>query len=147
MERDGWGCYSRRVFDARSRRSRRAWPVDLLRGLVLALLLPLASMGSLPAWAAVIGVEGAHVCHCAIDRHDCVCDKCNPEHRELAFSEESLTGRCGDDERAFGGKPFVGISPPGVAVVGASIERIEPLVLPSPRGAPRPPPPKPPPRV
>ena len=70
----------------------------MLRALIFAVSLPLASSGALPVWARLVGVEGPHVCHCSIDKHDCVCAKCNPElEEELLLTSESLLGRCGDD--------------------------------------------------
>lgn len=83
-----------------------------LRLLVLALAVPLMSSGALPLWALLAGVEAPHVCHCSIDKHDCVCAKCNPEHEEdFLVTSESLTGRCGDDEIAFGGKAICAVLP------------------------------------
>ena len=84
----------------------------LLRALVLALALPLVTSGALPLWAQLAGVEAPHVCHCSIDKHDCVCAKCNPELEEdLLFTSESLLGRCGDDEVLFGGKAICAVLP------------------------------------
>lgn len=95
------------------RRNRTRWAATLLRALVLVLALPLASSGALPFWAQLAGVEGPHVCHCSIDKHDCVCPKCNPDHEEdMLFTSESLKGRCGDDEVAFGGKAICAVLPP-----------------------------------
>jgi len=95
------------------RRSERAhWAALLLRALVFALALPLATSGALPLWAQLAGIEAPHVCHCSIEKHDCVCAKCNPDHEEdLLITSESLTGRCGDDEVAFGGKALCAVLP------------------------------------
>ena len=96
----------------------------MLRALIFALSLPLASSGALPVWARLVGVEGPHFCHCAIDKHDCVCAKCNPElEEELLLTSESLSGRCGDDEVAFGGKAICAVLPPSsvIAPVGDRI--------------------------
>ena len=95
-----------------ARRKRARWAAVLLRVLVFALAVPLASSGALPFWAQLAGVEGPHVCHCSIEKHDCVCPKCNPEHEEdMLFTSESLKGRCGDDEIAFGGKAICAVLP------------------------------------
>ena len=86
----------------------------LLRALVFALVLPLATSGALPLWAQLAGVEAPHVCHCSIEKHDCVCARCNPDLEEdLLVTSESLTGRCGDDEVAFGGKAICAVLPAG----------------------------------
>lgn len=83
-----------------------------LRVLVFALAVPLASSGALPVWALLAGIEAPHVCHCSIEKHDCVCAKCNPEHEEdFLVTSESLTGRCGDDEIAFGAKAICAVLP------------------------------------
>ncbi|HVJ89109.1 MAG TPA: hypothetical protein VM580_04840 [Labilithrix sp.] len=87
------------------------WAALLLRALVFALTLPLASSGALPLWARLVGVEGPHVCRCSIEKHDCDCVRCNPDHEESTFTSESLTGRCGDDELAFGGKVLLSVLP------------------------------------
>lgn len=123
------------------------WP-RLLRALVLAIALPLASAGALPVWAQLVGVEGPHVCHCSTEQHDCVCPRCHTDPDAAMFlSTESLKGRCGDDEIAFGGKAFIAVLAPMtvlVPVVG------EPLSLPiaiAPASLPKSPPPKPPPRL
>lgn len=82
----------------------------LVRALVFALALPLATSGALPLWAQLAGVEGPHVCHCSVEKHDCVCPKCNPEHEDmLRLSSESLKGRCGDDDVGFGGKAICAV--------------------------------------
>ena len=95
-----------------ARRKRASWAALLLRALVFALLLPLASSGALPVWAQLAGVEAPHVCHCSIEKHDCVCAKCNPElEEELLFTSESLLGRCGDDEVLFGAKAICAVLP------------------------------------
>jgi hypothetical protein len=80
--------------------------------LVLALALPLATAGALPLWAQLAGVEGPHVCHCSVEKHDCVCPKCNTDHDEMRFSAESVKGRCGDDDVGFGGKAIAAVLTP-----------------------------------
>ncbi|MBX3220134.1 MAG: hypothetical protein KF795_06405 [Labilithrix sp.] len=130
-----------------ARRKDRRWAIALLRALVLALAVPVASSGALPLWAALAGVEAPHVCHCSIEKHDCVCPKCNPDHEdELVFSSESLSGRCGDDDVAFAGKAICAVLP-APSVLAPSASRT-PIVAPRAR---RPsdlarPPPTPPPR-
>lgn len=85
----------------------------VVRPLVLVLLLPIASSGTLPLWAQLVAPE-VHVCHCHRDHSDCVCEKCNPELRRVVFSEENVKGRCGDDDLSFGGVnlPSLPPSPP-----------------------------------
>lgn len=119
----------------------------LLRVLVLALSLPLTTAGMLPTWALFAGIEGPHVCHCSLEKHDCVCPKCNPDHEDMLFTSESLTGRCGDDEIAFVGKAICAAVLPSSWMLAPHAERLlvtfdraEPVVfVPSP-------PPTPPPR-
>ncbi|MBX3263530.1 MAG: hypothetical protein KF782_27915 [Labilithrix sp.] len=130
-----------------ARRRNQRWAIVLVRALVLALALPLASAGALPFWAQLAGVEAPHVCHCSIEKHDCVCPKCNPEHEEeMLLSSESLKGRCGDDDVAFAGKAICAVLP--ASSVLAPIARRTAVAPPSWR---RPsdlarPPPTPPPR-
>jgi hypothetical protein len=81
--------------------SLRALGLAKLRALVMLLVLPIALSWSLPALARVVAGPPAHVCHCDM-RHGhatCACPKCFPdrERDDLAFSEESLRGQCGDD--------------------------------------------------
>jgi hypothetical protein len=96
-----------------------------LRVLVYALVLPLASAGALPSWALLFGVEGPHVCHCSVEQHECFCPKCNPDQADqLALSSESIQGRCGDDDIAFGGKAFCAVVP-ATGVLVASVTRAE----------------------
>jgi hypothetical protein len=115
------------------------------RLIVIVLSLSLATSGALPLWALLVGIDAAHVCHCAIDKHDCVCAKCNPEHED-ALTSESLKGRCGDDEAAFTGKAIVGVlSSPSVFVAAATDQgcAIAPPVAPvlvAARAPPTPPP-------
>ena len=127
-------------------RKKQRWVTSLLRAIVLALLLPLASSGALPFWAQLAGVEGPHVCHCSIEKHDCICPKCHPDHEEeLLFSSESLTGRCGDDEVAFGGKAICAVLPAS-SVIAPMVTRtaIAPAFLWTPSDLARPPPTPPP---
>lgn len=50
------------------------------------------------------------MCHCSAEKHDCVCPKCNIDQRdEMLVSGESLSGRCGDDDVAFGGKALLAV--------------------------------------
>jgi hypothetical protein len=110
------------------------WATTLLRALVFALALPLASSGALPFWVQIAGIEAPHVCHCSVDKHDCVCARCNPDHEEeLLVTSESLKGRCGDDDVAFGGKALCAVLPPAsvLAPVAAhtTIERPSILLL------------------
>ena len=67
------------------------WIASALRALVFLLVLPLATAGALPAWALLVGVEDAHVCHCAADHQECVCPKCHPDQADdFALSTESI---------------------------------------------------------
>lgn len=96
----------------------------MLRALIFALALPLVSAGALPVWARLVGIEGPHVCHCSIDKHDCVCAKCNPElEEELLLTSESLLGRCGDDERVFGSKAICAVLPAS-SVLAPIVEQV-----------------------
>ncbi|MBN9162101.1 MAG: hypothetical protein J0I07_14155 [Myxococcales bacterium] len=107
-----------------ARRKFERWGLGMLRALIFAVSLPLASSGALPVWARLVGVEGPHVCHCSIDKHDCVCAKCNPElEEELLLTSESLLGRCGDDEHAFGSKAICAVVPPS-SVIAPVAERV-----------------------
>lgn len=101
----------------------KAFP--FLRALILLLVLPLATAGTLPAWAALVGTESPHVCHCAADHHDCVCVRCHTDpDAETGPSTESIHGQCGDDARMVSGsKPFV-------AVLDAWLEELLPVALP-----------------
>lgn len=75
--------------------------------------MPLASSGALPSWALLFGIEAAHVCRCSVEEHDCVCPKCNPDQGDdLALTAESIKGRCGEDDVAFGGKALGAVLPP-----------------------------------
>lgn len=129
-------------------RSLRSSVPTLLRVLVVALVLPLASAGTLPIWAQLVGVEGPHVCHCSVERHECVCPKCNPDHEgEMLLSSESLKGRCGEDDVAFGGRAIRAVLVPSLGAIAPVASRVahalpEPDLLP----IPPPPPPTPPPR-
>jgi hypothetical protein len=119
---------------------------SLLRTLVFTLFLPLASSGALPSWALLVGVEGAHVCHCAIEQHDCLCPKCNPDHEdELLLTSESLQGRCGDDDVAFGGKALGAVLPPSsILTPGVTRTKVASPVVLLPTDLARPPPTPPP---
>lgn len=87
-----------------------------LRAIVFVLVSSIATLGALPFWAQLAGVEGPHVCHCSTEKHDCICVKCHPDRDDMVLSTESLKGRCGDDEIAFGGKAFAAI-PPASSIV------------------------------
>ncbi len=115
------------------------------RLLVLVLSLSLATSGAMPLWALLAGIEAAHVCHCSLEKHDCVCAKCNPEHEDT-LSTESLKGRCGDDDAAFGGRVLVGVlsspdvvSPPAASHV-MKVFSLDAPVVSAPRAPPTPPP-------
>jgi hypothetical protein len=137
----------RRMVTAWPRRTQ--WTVGLLRVLVVALLLllPLASAGALPSWALLVRGEGGHVCHCSIEKHDCVCAKCNPDRDDLSLTSESLSGRCGDDEIAFGGKALRAVLPAPFGRVPLSSVALEVLHPHAPTSRVKSPPPTPPPRT
>lgn len=126
---------------------RTPWAARLLRALVFALAVPLASLGALPVWAWLAGVEAPHVCRCSIEKHDCVCSKCSPEHEEdLLITSESLSGRCGDDEVAFGGKAICAVLP-AASVLSPVAGRVAPgPPVARSKSRPAPTPPTPPPR-
>jgi hypothetical protein len=96
-----------------------------LRALVIALLLPLALSAGLPTLARALGGAAVHVCQCeARAGHSaCACPICHPDDEGLRISEESIRGKCGADDLAFGGAL-------GVAVLTASF-----VVLPAPSAA------------
>ncbi len=98
---------------------KRGWAAALLRALVVMLVLPLASSGALPLWARLAGIEAPHVCHCSIEKHDCVCARCNPENEDLLLTSESLEGRCGDDDVAFPGKAIIAVPTAQVVLAAA----------------------------
>lgn len=89
--------------------SRHRWGAGLFRALFVALALllalSLASSGMLPAAAAfarLVGIEARHVCHCSVERHECVCQTCHPDDDAgLVLGAETLRGRCGDDDGPF----------------------------------------------
>jgi hypothetical protein len=127
--------------------TRRGWALALLRGLVVMLALPLATSGALPLWARLAGIEAPHVCHCSIERHDCVCARCNPENEDLLLTSESLEGRCGDDDVVYPGKAVVVVTPAPIVLAPAPVAsgRADRL-LSQPPAAPARAPPVPPPR-
>jgi hypothetical protein len=86
---------------------------------VLALVLPLAFSSALPIFARALGGPAVHVCHCAAHGGpaSCGCPICNPDRDDLAFSEESLRGKCGDDDLAFGAALGSAVAPPAGFVV------------------------------
>jgi hypothetical protein len=83
------------------------------------LVLPLATSGALPQWARLVGIEAPHLCHCSIEKHDCVCARCNPENKDMLLTSESLQGRCGDDEVAFLGKAIVAVPAAPIVLAAA----------------------------
>lgn len=98
---------------------RRFVTVELV--LLVVLVCSVAAGGMLPAWAQLVGVEGAHVCHCSTDHHDCVCAHCGTDPDGKAFRAVStVKGRCGEDEVAFGGRGFNAILSPPIAGVPAA---------------------------
>jgi hypothetical protein len=122
---------------------------SLVRVLVFALFLPLTSSGALPFWAQLAGVEGPHVCHCSLDHHDCVCPRCDTDPDAATYlSSESLKGRCGDDELAFGGKAITVVLGSAVAVVAVPPhDELLPIEATTTRARLRGPPPTPPPQA
>jgi hypothetical protein len=91
-----------------------------LHVLVLSLVLPLSLSGALPVFARALGGPTVHVCHCAAHGGpaSCGCPICNPDRDDLAFSVESLRGKCGDDDLAFGAALGAAVAPPaGVTVL------------------------------
>lgn len=100
-----------------ARAPQRSW-LWALRVALCALILPLASAGALPSWVAML-VPEAHVCHCSVERHECFCVKCHPDRTELAVSEESISGRCGDDETPYGAGKLLAVVPAAFSVVPA----------------------------
>jgi hypothetical protein len=83
---------------------------------VLALVLPLCLSSALPIFARALGGPVVHVCHCAAHGGpaSCGCPICNPDRDDLAFSEESIRGKCGDDDLAFGAA-LASVARPGSA--------------------------------
>jgi hypothetical protein len=81
---------------------------------VLALVLPLALSSALPIFARVLGGPQVHVCHCAMHGGEstCGCPICNPDRDDLQLSEESIRGKCGDDDLAFGAALGTAVAPP-----------------------------------
>ncbi len=133
---------------ARDQRRRAGRWFPLLRALIFALVLPLASSGALPFWAQLAGVEGPHVCHCSLEKHDCVCPRCDTDPDAADYlSSESLKGRCGDDELAFGGKALAAVLVAPVVVTAPSRDAFLARELAVEHTRPSPPPPTPPPRA
>lgn len=120
----------------------------VLRAMVVALVVALASSGALPVWARLVGVEAPHVCHCSAERHDCVCARCHTDpDAAMYLSTESLEGRCGDDEMAFGGKTLLAVLPSPTTVAPATASLLPAPVSVRPLLLPRAEPPRPPPRI
>lgn len=125
-----------------------------LRVLVMVLVVPLALSWSLPALARVVAGPPAHVCHCATSATDhrhatCACPKCFPElaREDLAFSEESVRGQCGDDEAVLREARCLdaGVLDAPWVLAPAAIDVLpEPLVEAPPRSSERAPPLRPP---
>jgi hypothetical protein len=118
----------------------------LVRLVVFLLLLPLATSGTMPAWARLAS-EPTHVCKCSVEQHDCVCVRCHPDRPDFATSEESVKGRCGDDETVLSGSrtPFVIAAPP--ALVAESSAAPRETIIQARASDPSIPPPTPPPRA
>lgn len=126
---------------------KRGWTTALLRVLVVMLVLPLATSGALPQWARLAGIEAPHVCHCSIEKHDCVCARCNPDNEEMLLTSESLQGRCGDDDVAFAGKAIVAVpAAPLVLAAAPSASALSDARVSAPPPGPARSPPVPPPR-
>ena len=100
--------------------ARTGWLARYARLVILLVSLPLTSAGALPAWAALFGVEGPHICHCA--DYECHCVRCHTESDDptLLVSSESLKGRCGEDDISFGSRMFVGLTGPDLVASIAS---------------------------
>lgn len=116
---------------------------------VLALVLPLAFSSALPIFARAMGGPAVHVCHCAAHGGpaSCGCPLCNPDRDDLAFTEESIRGQCGDEDLAFGAALGSAVAPPA----GFAVLRPDVVATARPSVAPRLPmlflsPPTPPPR-
>jgi hypothetical protein len=104
-----------------------------LRALVFVLLLPLAFSAGLPTLARVLHGPATHVCCCEVrgGHSTCACPVCHPDREDLALSEESLRGRCGDEDVAFGAAlGFAVIAPalhvPAAPLVGPLLSRAPP---------------------
>jgi hypothetical protein len=117
---------------------------------VLALVLPLALSSALPTLAHVLGGPLAHTCHCEIrgGHSTCACPICNPDRDDLKLSEESIRGKCGDDDLTFGAALGSAVLPAaGVTVLPADVSRkARPIAAHPPASVFRPPP-TPPPRL
>lgn len=117
----------------------------LVRLVVFLLLLPLATSGTLPAWARLAS-EPTHVCRCSVEKHDCVCVRCHPDRPDFLTSEESVKGRCGDDEHAITGTkvPFLLTAPTSIFAAAFVLEppiqeeeRVEDVIMRPPTPPPR----------
>jgi len=88
--------------------------------LVLLLVASLVSGGALPWIASQLAGPAPHVCRCSA-HYECVCARCRPDQPELRFSEESVKGKCGDDDAVFGSKAFKAVATRslGLPVAGA----------------------------
>jgi hypothetical protein len=125
-------------------------PKAALRALVFALLLPLAFTGGLPMLARVIGGPLTDVCHCEVrgGHATCACPICHADSDEFRLTDESIRGKCGDDDVAFGGAIGVAVLAPGFVLApapraGAASVRAPPNL----DSAVKPEPPTPPPRL
>jgi hypothetical protein len=87
----------------------------LSRLMIVALVLPLALSVLFPAFAKMVAGPAPHVCRCEVrgGHSTCACPICNPDRaEELTASEESIRGRCGDDDLTFGGALGVAVLSP-----------------------------------
>jgi len=99
------------------------------RFLVLALILPLALSTALPGFARAVAGPAAHFCRCEIrgGHSTCACPICNPDRADLRLSEESIRGKCGDDDLVFGGALAVALAPgAGFVVLRPAVDRAPP---------------------
>jgi hypothetical protein len=117
--------------------------------LVLALVLPLALAGALPAFARVVAGPAPHMCHCEMRSGHAMsdCPICNPDRDDFSPSEVSLRGACGDEDVVFGATLGLAVlAPPGVTVVPPGVHRAARLAGPLQLAAVFVTPPTPPPR-
>jgi hypothetical protein len=85
-----------------------------VRVVVLALLAwPLVFSATLPMAARLIAGERLHICRCETSHGDptCACPICHPDDPEYRLSEESIRGKCGDDDVVFGARHGLGVLP------------------------------------
>lgn len=91
----------------------RALWLAITRGILVALVLPLAFSSALPTYARLVTGHAAHVCQCErrAGHATCACPICHPDRDDLRLSEESIRGRCGDDDVVSGAALDVAIPP------------------------------------